>query len=461
MKMLNRRKRLRQNSYAMSVGNHPLLSIAGLLFIGLIGLALIGGGSNEIGRLGVIPLRALSIVAIAYVVLSNKVQVPEYTRVLLLILGAAFLIPALQLIPLPPDLWASLPGREDYALLATAASVEQVWRPIAISPDRTINSMLAVLPLIAAVMLSSIMVEKSRQILIWVVVIVACLSAALGLLQAATYNPLFSLYTDRVTGHSTGFFANRNHQAVMLAMVLPLLGAWAMDEKSSLKPQTRKLLVLILGSVLVIGILISKSRAGITLLIPAVILLLLLMRAVNWPTLILGGLTIIGLAFGFGFAERFIGADIGEDARFRFAPVVWEILGDHFPVGVGFGGFDPAFRKAEPYEELTFNYFNHAHNDWLELVIEGGILAAILAAVALGWLIWSTWHSWKPLQKPHSDRTVSRLRYAKTSSAALIFVVAASLLDYPMRAPLFAVIASIFGVLLARHMNDRSKNSGA
>ena len=441
------------------MGNNPLLQIAGLLFLGLLGLALIGGGSNEIGRLGVIPLRALSIVAIAYVMLSGKVDLPKYIQVLLLILGAAFPISAIQLVPLPPEFWASLPGREDYALLAKATSVEKVWRPIAISPDRTINSMLAVLPLIAAVMLAAVMVEKSRQTVIWAIITIACLSAALGLVQAATYNPLFSLYTDRVTGHSTGFLANRNHQAVMLAMALPLLGAWAMDEKSSYKLQTRKLLVLVLGSFLVIGILISKSRAGITLLIPAVILLLLFMRAVNWPSLILGGLTIVGLAFGFGFAERFIDTDIGDDARFQFAPVVWELLMEHFPVGVGFGGFDPAFRKAEPYEGLTFNYFNHAHNDWLELLIEGGILAAILAIGALAWLAWSSWHSWKPLQKSGSDRTVNRLRYAKTSSAALIFVVAASLLDYPMRAPLFAIIASIFGVLLAHHISDQLKKS--
>ncbi len=58
----------------------------------------------------------------------------------------------------------------------------------------------------------------------------------------------------------------------------------------------------------------------------------------------------------------------------------------YFPVGSGLGGFDPLFRMHEPFELLKPTYFNHAHNDWLEIALDaGGAGIALLFGSILWW----------------------------------------------------------------------------
>src|SRR3546814_14825252 len=71
--------------------------------------------------------------------------------------------------------------------------------------------------------------------------------------------------------------------------------------------------------------------------------------------------------------------------RARGLPTVLSMIAAYFPAGAGFGGFDPIFRLHEPFRLLKPTYFNHAHNDFLEVVLDGGLPAALLLLVAIGW----------------------------------------------------------------------------
>ena len=60
--------------------------------------------------------------------------------------------------------------------------------------------------------------------------------------------------------------------------------------------------------------------------------------------------------------------------------------GLYFPFGSGLGSFDPVYRAVEPLTAVTASYFNHAHDDALELLVETGAFGmAVLAAFALWW----------------------------------------------------------------------------
>ena len=63
----------------------------------------------------------------------------------LLGLGALGLLVLIQLIPLPPEVWASLPGHGVYASIATEAGAVG-WRPLSLTPDLTANALYALLP---------------------------------------------------------------------------------------------------------------------------------------------------------------------------------------------------------------------------------------------------------------------------------------------------------------------------
>src|SRR3546814_8158382 len=65
--------------------------------------------------------------------------------------------------------------------------------------------------------------------------------------------------------------------------------------------------------------------------------------------------------------------DPGQDLRTPGLPTVLSMIAAYFPAGAGFGGFDPIFRLHEPLQLLKPPYFNHAHNDFLEIVLDGGL----------------------------------------------------------------------------------------
>ena len=52
--------------------------------------------------------------------------------------------------------------------------------------------------------------------------------------------------------------------------------------------------------------------------------------------------------------------------------------------GSGFGTFVPILQAYERPADILVFFINHAHNDWLELTLEGGILAVLLLAA---WLL--------------------------------------------------------------------------
>src|SRR3546814_10117899 len=60
----------------------------------------------------------------------------------------------------------------------------------------------------------------------------------------------------------------------------------------------------------------------------------------------------------------------GQDMRARGLPTVLSMIAAYFPAGAGFGGFDPIFRLHEPFRLLKPTYFNHAHNDFLAVVLD-------------------------------------------------------------------------------------------
>lgn len=70
-----------------------------------------------------------------------------------------------------------------------------------------------------------------------------------------------------------------------------------------------------------------------------------------------------------------------------------QMQGDHWLRGVGAGGFRhlfPEYIRQKPliYEGGRF-FWEHAHNDWLEIPIELGLTGVLLIAAGFSWMAWS------------------------------------------------------------------------
>jgi O-antigen ligase len=109
------------------------------------------------------------------------------------------------------------------------------------------------------------------------------------------------------------------------------------------------------------------------------------------------------------------------------------MMRDHWLFGTGFGSFDAVYRIYEPTALLLPLYVNHAHNDWAQLVIEGGLPAAICLLGLMGWVAMAIWRI--------ARRTPGSGALVVFWTAWLAIMMAASTVDYPLRTPIFQAVS--------------------
>ncbi|MBK6555792.1 MAG: O-antigen ligase family protein [Comamonadaceae bacterium] len=173
--------------------------------------------------LGLIVLLALSIRALTTAAASPTPRHPPRHRAMgvWLLALAPLWVGLLQLIPLPGGLWAALPGHAPYAQALAVAQVSDAgYRALSLMPDATWTSVLAGIPLMAAFLLACFCSPAHLHRLVQALVVFAVAQAVLGLLQMGPFPGLsFGLVKG---GRVVGTFANRNHFASYITMTVPL-----------------------------------------------------------------------------------------------------------------------------------------------------------------------------------------------------------------------------------------------
>jgi O-antigen ligase len=442
----------------------------------LVAAAFLMGGSARPDVQSLVVLRPLAIVLGAYAALLMTREQWRSIRLPALFLLAFAALAALQLVPLPPQLWTGLPGRAVIADLGAAMGLGDAWRPLSLAPERTINALFALSVPGAALLLFAVQREERRRTALALFVWAAVGSALLGVLQIS--GPADGpFYTYRITnqGNAVGFFANRNHHGVFLACMV-LVSTWyvlATDRKDERAPLLRAFGVaaVLLSFVMVLAI---GSRAGLAALaVTSGASLWLIARSDAIPhglqvgnrrmsrnsILIALGTALaalVGLAIFQGRSlsiDRLVdsvgGAD-QADMRSDLAPVLWRMIAEQFPWGSGFGSFEDYYRVHEPVELLSNRYLNQAHNDWAQWAIEGGLPALLLLALFLAWLARRA--ALVVRAAPHPSRQL-----AQVALIVLIMLGLGSVVDYPLRTPAVAVFATILVATLESWARGRRR----
>jgi O-antigen ligase len=418
---------------------------------GLVAVAtLLGGASLEPPvRLTLVELASVPLLAMSLDWLVHHGP-PPGSAVALILLGLALAVPAMQLLPLPPFLWTRLAGRGIEVQGLNLAGIPLPWAPISLAPRQTLVSALALAPPVAMFLAALRLGGRARRrlVVLWLVLAVAGL--ILGVAQIAGAGAA-SFYPYAITneGSLVGFFANRNHEAGFLLALLPLGAAMVADRHNA-----GSLAIWFLGLLCflaVVGLGAVRSRAGVILAGPAMVASLAIVWRARQSTLPRRGLVVVGagataglaavLIFGFSpIAERFHGSVAGE---FRLVawPYVERAAVAFLPMGAGIGAFDRVFRSVEPMNLVGPTFFNHAHNDYLELWLETGVAGPGLLAVFILWLVWKTWVVW-------TSRTGAGL--GRGASVAIGLILSQSLVDYPLRTVTMATLFAFCCGLLAQ-----------
>lgn len=428
------------------------MSLNAVLLIGLLVAIWVAGGASRADVTGQIVVRiAAWIGIITATLLGNR---PSWARVrpACWILLAAVILVLIQLIPLPPAIWQAIPGRLGLADATDLTGMAGVWRPIAIVPGAAVNAAGSLVVPFAVLLLVAGLDENEVDWLPGIVLGMVVAAAMLGLLQFSGAG-FDNLFINDSPGQVSGNLANRNHFALLLSLGCVVAPIWAFPNRSRVGWRAPIALGLVLLFVLLI--LASGSRAGLLLGVVAILIALLLVRNAlrrgrqrlpRWvfPAIVAGIVLTIGLFVLISIgADRAVSVDRlfqmepGEDLRTRNAPTVVKMIRMYFPMGSGFGGFDPIFRITEPFAMLKLTYFNHAHNDFLEVILDGGVGALALLGTSLIWWGKSSIRAWG-----------TGLDVAKLGSAILLLVLIAEAFDYAARTPIIMTMIVIAGIWL-------------
>lgn len=423
-------------------------------------LCLMLGGASAAGFWANMLLQLLALPILVWaLVVKRSTPMSTAGRQLCAILVLVLLAIGIQLVPLPPDLWTSLPGRapiaEGYRLLGQPPP----WMPISLAPHRTLGSALWLLPAFAVCLGILRLGSFKANWIAWAVAIVTTLAVGIGAMQVASGDPMkWYFYQTTNVGATTGFFANANHMATLLVATIPFLTAlYLVARGRGRSPKASSGMFVVLAgalAVVVVGVVINASLAGVGLAVPvvaaSVLMLLTRKRALpRWagPAVVLLAIVAVTLMFKGPFQTSL--ASAGAETSFASRQTIFttsiDAVRDFLPWGSGIGTFAEIYPRYEQPGEVTRWYINHVHGDYIELALETGIVGLAVLLVFAAWWLARIVAIWRADQPDY---------FARAATIASAAMLAHSVVDYPLRT---AAMSALFAACCALMAEPRAR----
>jgi O-antigen ligase len=435
---------------------------------------LTGGGSRgDIQSL--IVLRPAAVIFCGIALWSLRWKHVTENRFLIGMAASIFALVGSHLLPLPPSIWGALPGREIITEIDKVAELGEVWRPIAMVPSAAWNAFYSLFVPLAVLLLGvQLSQEDSRNLLPWVLGL-GLLSGLLGLLQSIG-NPQGPLYFYRVTneGSAVGLFSNRNHQAILLATIFPMLAVTASTNIASEEQANARVWAsLAAATVLVPLVLVTGSRTGLIVGLIGLLTVILVYhkpRAINprkrksnrfnqIPLIIfLSFICLVGVTVIASRAvalQRLLSPDDNDNRIQMWKPIV-DSAWNYFPIGSGASSYVEIFRIDEPFELLNTAYSNHAHNDWLEIYLTLGLPGLVLLTLAV-----YAFARVALIAFQSKNRSSKNAPFVRLGAIVMVILAVGSITDYPLRTPSLACVFVLAGLWLTASSSEMSKSTGS
>lgn len=420
-----------------------------------------------------IPLLVLELIALAIAgyLLSSTDTLKRIPKSYLILLSGIFVLPLLHLIPLPFSIWSVLPGHAQYAqaLVDVNASLGGTARAASFVPSRTEYSWLALLPPLMVFLFTMNLSKDQLKTAVAVFLAMAAFQAILGLMQyGAGPDSVLQIYDSPHKGFALGTYMNRDHLAGFLEMALPLslamltasIGhshsarrhARTLSQRLALMVSTHLNQTVVYVSVsiaILLGLIFTHSRTG-----NALAMLVILLSTVAFSTRI-GGRNVYGvigtftaialmLAIEVGMApvlNRFIQQDAMQDGRWPIFSGTLSAIGEFFPLGSGMGTFIEVFPRFQNFS-FSNTELTNVHNDYLEWLMEGGIIAGMLILLFLG----HYFIRWAKVFKRGEWRTFNFMQIG--AGIGLFAMILHTLIDFNLHIPAnqiyFSFLAAVF-----------------
>ena len=400
-----------------------------LLAAPLVLLAFVLGGARPWLSGTTAALFFLGFVVLLWV--SPRFPLSPVSRTTCILTGLALGFLLFQVIPLPQS-WLSVlsPIRflwlrsAEQALNATVPSASLSYKPLA-----TFMYWIYWVFLVCYAWLLKSVIEEKTTIprLLNLLLIVAGIEGLYGLVQVLLpgVGVVFGgELSDFGQGLARGTFINKNHYADFLGMILPFLLARIFmlreesvagtfrrngsNAKAALPLQVRKAILMFVTAMVFLAIASSQSRGGI---IGAVIGITVfgLWSKIHGKMMVTFIITAWILCLGYGYffgiektVDRFENTSSDFYGRFTVWLDTMDIVRDHPWTGVGAGSYRSVIRLYQAHQEKVFEDIEmvYAHNDYVQILAESGILVGG-AIILFVWGYWwkTAWRLWKRLSK--------------------------------------------------------------
>lgn len=420
-------------------------------------LVFLTGGSSRGDATSLVLLRPISVTVCAVALCAmTRAEIRRNKSALLLGLSY-FLIVFVYLIPLPRWIGDISPSYQLNVQITEAAGLVETTSNFSAVPTAAWNGLFFMFTPAATFLLACQLPKQDSIRLLNLTLILGLTGGLLGLIQVlgSPEGPLY-FYSITNNGSAVGFFSNRNHQAVLLAMMFPMLAVFATEAKNAENRKFRLGVAAAAGALLIPLLLVTGSRAGLVVgtigLISAVVIYHSSLKsdpsgATRRKFFEAFGILVLVLlmstvTFALSRAEaidRLFVDDVREYSRLSYWLPILEMANNNLPLGTGPGSFPGSYAVAQPIRDLTGTYLNRAHNDWLELYADFGLLAIF----PIGLLTYFVLNGCMRIFFEHENlRSLVSLKLALT---LIVIAAAGSIGDYPLRTP---ILSSLFAIAL-------------
>lgn len=384
--------------------------------------------------------------------------------------GLVFVVVLVYIAPLPVHLEAYSQGLTNAADIRAAASVSGAPQTLSTAPDAALQALFFLFAPLAVILFAVQLNRDDWVLALPLLIVLGTISGIVGVLQLAggASGPLYFYHVTN-NGSAVGLFANRNHAAVFLACLFPMLAIFAARLHGTIRgvQNTQRLMATAIAIVLIPLILVTGSRSGMLAAIIGLIGGVLLYVSSGQThcgskkgrplVLILAVAAVSCLVFAtiyFSRAEAIerIFAENGtanDRADFWTSGVM--LFWQYFPFGVGPGSFVPAFQADEPVALLSGVYLNRLHNDWLEMGVTYGVPGMLLMLGGAFFYFWRTFRLWFRF-----DGTRRSVAFGRMGSVIIAILAVASLSDYPLRTPAIMGFAALMCLWFVGGLPERN-----
>lgn len=348
------------------------------------------------------------VVAAALLIVRRPRVMAPHTRVLDLALVACVAATSLQLVPLP--------SRLRDALSPTAATVEGTLRvggaaslggPLTLDATATAWAVTTALALLGVFWIARTTFERRglREVsraMAWMGLVLAAIVFVQRFASPRLIYGFWPPITQTPDPRPLGPYVNRNDLATWLVLAIPIvIGYGAARTVPQLRGErlrarvaqaldTRTTLLIFAVLLMTAALVASLSRSGLVGLAAALTTLTLLGRprlgrtgsrvwAASLVVVLLMALPFTNVTALGGRWGDALPTDVGS--RVAIWRDSWAMARDFLGTGVGVGAFERGMLVYQRGSRLMF--FNHAHNEYLQVLAEGGLLVALPAGIAV------------------------------------------------------------------------------